>query len=145
MDNGNCFITHPLIEEYGLEKAMKLVKEDVEKELKSNETNNAKLIYQKIEKDGGKYVSFGGRGNYGILVCATSTDEDYYWCFLDKDRNIQFSSCVGGYEILDEDDLPNDLSVLDYLYKHQRKELRNLFLNKMKNKKYDYIFTKIKL
>lgn len=82
---------------------------DVSKEI---ESSNYNLIVKEFEKDGGNIVKFDF-DSYGLLVAVSSTDEDYYWVYLNLDKEnkpkINFSSCVGGYEVIKENELTDEL------------------------------------
>lgn len=83
------------------------IKQDILKELKSKENNNLKLIRTELRKDKGKVVRMGPREdeNIGILICAVSTDEDYYYVVVNNNNGVslRYWSCVGGYEVVEED------------------------------------------
>lgn len=75
--------------------------------LKSDENNNAKLIYEEIKKDQGKYITFtfGGKSDLkyaGILLSIAVSDDDYYYVYLDGNNEIQEMTCVSGYRVTDE-------------------------------------------
>lgn len=75
--------------------------------LQSDEKNNAKLIYEEIKKDQGKYITFtfGGKPDLkyaGILLSIAASDEDYYYVYLDGNNEIQEMTCVSGYKVIDE-------------------------------------------
>ncbi|MBO5003788.1 MAG: hypothetical protein J6D03_00675 [Clostridia bacterium] len=63
--------------------------------------DNIHNIIRACKKDGGKIVSFENV-EFGMLVGATSTLEDYYWIFINENGLLRFTSCVGGYVLLDE-------------------------------------------
>lgn len=46
---------------------------------------------------------------YGILVGCSTTMEDYYWVYLNPDEKLRFSSCVGGFSRLSENEIPDNL------------------------------------
>lgn len=75
----------------------------VKKELEKDGDNTAKLIYNEILRDGGKFVTFNNllSTDQRLLVCAVASDEDYYWVCIDNDLNIRLSSCVGDYDVID--------------------------------------------
>lgn len=85
--------------------------------------SNYHLIMEEIKRDSGKYVSFGGWQS-GFLVGAAMDDEDFYWVFLNSERKVNFSSCVGRYEVLEGPNSP-DFSVLDYIIKNNPEEIKN--------------------
>lgn len=103
--------------------------------------NNAKLIYKDILKDGGKFVSFGSRfNNGGLLVCAVSSDEDYYWAYIESNLKIHLSSCVGGYDIIDGDEV--EFNILNYLIENDPESLYQRVLERFKGTS-DAIFTPV--
>lgn len=90
------------------------------------ESNLPKIILE-IKKDLGKVVDFGhGDKNKGILIGLESTMEDYYYIYLTADKKLHFDSCVGGYKVLEESDVPDELQEIlnspaeqrSILYKH---------------------------
>lgn len=115
------------------------IQHDVDKELKSSENNNAKVIYNEILQDGGNVVSFNG-DECGLLVAAVATDEDYYWVYINSDLKICLSSCVGSYDILEYNDCSFD-TVMEYVNKYPDR-----LIQKIKDKiaqNIDFIFTPI--
>lgn len=75
--------------------------------LKSEEKNNAKIIYEEIKKDQGKYVTFTFCGEsdpkyMGVLLSIAVSDEDYYYVYLDENDEIQEMTCVSGYKVIEE-------------------------------------------
>lgn len=79
-------------------------------------------IVRKVNQDRWKFVTFGGT-EIGVLMCATSTDEDYYYCYIGKDLRLHFSSCVGGYNIVDTNELPLEYSMLKVMLDKDKKTL----------------------
>ena len=63
--------------------------------------SNIWKIRREIKEDALKLVSFSGKDN-GILLCATSTDDDYYYMYIDEGMSIRQSSCVGKYETVSD-------------------------------------------
>lgn len=109
--------------------------------LDEDDDNNAKLIYKDILKDGGKFVSFGSRfNNNGLLVCAVSSDEDYYWVYIESNLKIHLSSCVGGYDIIDGDEV--EFNILKYLIENDPESLYQRVLERFKGTS-DAIFTPV--
>lgn len=77
-----------------------------------DEKSNFFTIKKQLEKDGGKIVTFGDYKSYnkiGLLIGVTSTDEDYYYIYVDGDYNIQSATCVGGYKVVEDNDIPQNL------------------------------------
>lgn len=122
------------------------IKNNLDKELKKDDENNAILINNEINLNGGKFISFGSDINdKGLLVCATATDEDYYWCYVDNQLNIKLSSCVGGFDILDENEINKaEFNMLKYIIENKPNDLKERIIEHFNNK-IDYIFTNIKI
>lgn len=120
------------------------IKAHIEEQLSMNRDNNLKSIKDDIEngKFGGQYVNENGRHYYVVAAC--STIEDYYWVRINKDREIQFSSCVGvPGEVLSE--TPADMSVLDYLLKWEAKDVADKVKSFVESTGKDVLFTKINI
>lgn len=69
-------------------------------------------IKEKLEKDGGKIVTFDdfkSKDEIGLLIGVTSTDEDYYYQYVDSNFKIQNMTCVGGYKVVEDKDIPKNL------------------------------------
>lgn len=65
------------------------------------------LIKKQLERDGGKIVSFAPNVNEtGILIGATSTNEDYYYAFITSEGKMKSMTCVSGYTVADEENFP---------------------------------------
>ena len=67
--------------------------------LKSQEWNNEKLVYNEIKKDQGKFIKFPFGGGEGLLLTIVATDEDYYYAYLTKDKKIRLTTCVSEYKV----------------------------------------------
>lgn len=93
------------------------------------------MLTQTIQKDGGKFVTFGG-GEDGILCAALEQDEKFYFLWLDKDRKTQITSTKDSYKLLR--DIPNNLSVLYYLYQTQRNYVVGVVQNWIEENSNDY-------
>lgn len=78
---------------------------DIDKALESTDDTNIKLIKKEVEEDKGKVVKFDARDIPEILLCAVSSDEDYYYVGIDMDMNLHYSSCVGGYKLVDDESI----------------------------------------
>ena len=111
-------------------------------DVKKNPNSNYNIIINEVNKDGGKYIKFDN-DDIGFLICATSTIEDYYYMYMDKDRNIKMSSCVGGYEIIESPETIQNLSVLSYIRKHDKMYIKEKITRYIKNLKYDKVITNI--
>lgn len=87
--------------------------QEVQKQLNSQDKNNAKIIYNKLIDDVGKKVNFRDEADGGILVCAVASDEDYYYVIVNEnDYKTTFSSCVCKYTIIDENPIQNNKQAL---------------------------------
>ena len=93
------------------------------------------MLTQTLQKDGGKFVTFGG-GEDGILCAALEQDEKFYFLWLDKDRKTQITSTKESYKLLR--DIPNNLSVLNYLYQTQRNYVVGVVQNWVEENSDDY-------
>ena len=111
-------------------------------EVKKDPKSNYNIIVNEVNRDGGKYIKFDN-DDIGFLICATSTIEDYYYMYMDKDRNIKMSSCVGGYEIIESPETIQNLSVLSYIRKHDKMYIKEKITRYIKNLKYDNVITNI--
>lgn len=121
-----------------------LIKEHINEQLSMNEDNNIKSIKADIEngKYGGQYVNENGRHYYVVAAC--STIEDYYWVRINKDREIQFSSCVGvPGEVMNE--VPADMTVLDYLLKWEAEDVAKKVYAYIESTGNDVLFTKVNI
>lgn len=77
-----------------------------------DEESNFFSFKNKLVKDGGKIVTFNDfktNNEIGLLIGVTSTDEDYYYQYVDANYKIQNMTCVGGYKVVDDKDIPNNL------------------------------------
>jgi hypothetical protein len=123
---------------------IKAIKEHIEEQLNMKKDNNLKTIKHEIEDGifGGQYVNENGRHYYVVAAC--STIEDYYWVRINKDREIQFSSCVGvPGEVLSE--TPADMSVLDYLLKWEAEDVAKKVYEYIDSTGHDMLFTKVNI
>ena len=93
------------------------------------------MLTQTLQKDGGKFITFGG-GEDGILCAALEQDEKFYFLWLDKDRKTQITSTKESYKLLR--DIPNNLSVLYYLYQTQRNYVVGVVQNWVEENSDDY-------
>ncbi len=109
---------------------------------RKNKKSNYNVIVNEVNMDGGKYIKFDNN-DIGFLICATSTIEDYYYVYMDKDKNIKMSSCVGGYEVIKPSEIPQNLAVLSYIRKHDKLYIKEIITRYVKNLKYDKVITKI--
>lgn len=73
--------------------------------LESEDNTNAKLIREELKEDKYKVVSFDGNDVEGMLICAVSSDEDYYYVTINKDMMLHYNSCVGKYQTIDNEEV----------------------------------------
>ena len=121
-----------------------IIRHHIEEQLSMDRDNNLKQIKDEIEngKFGGQYVNENGRHYYVVAAC--STIEDYYWVRINKDREIQFSSCVGvPGEVLSEP--PADMTVLDYLLKWEAEDVAKKVYEYIESTGHDMLFTKVNI
>lgn len=101
-----------------------------------DEKNNFFLIQNKLKKDGGKIVTFDdfkSKDEMGLLIGVTSTDEDYYYQYVDVNYKIHNMTCVGGYKVVDDKDINTirSLNRLKRLSKEKTKCIMNLLEEKL--------------
>ena len=123
---------------------IEIIREHIEEQLLMNKDNNIKSIKHEIEDGvfGGQYVNENGRHYYVVAAC--STIEDYYWVRINKDREIQFSSCVcNPGEVLSE--TPADMSVLDYLLRWEAEDVAKKVYSYIDSTGHDMLFTKVNI
>lgn len=139
--NAKTYIYH-ICDEYEWNERLKANNLKWAKEkLDEDGDNNTKLIYKDILKDGGKFVSFGSLPNdVGLLVCAVSSDEDYYWVYIETNLKVHLSSCVGGYEIIEGNEV--EFNILKHLIENDPESLYLRILENFKGTS-DAIFTPI--
>lgn len=139
--NAKTYIYH-ICDEYEWNERLKANSLKWAKEkLDEDGDNNTKLIYKDILKDGGKFVSFGSLPNdVGLLVCAVSSDEDYYWVYIETNLKVHLSSCVGGYEIIEGNEV--EFNILKHLIENDPESLYLRILENFKGTS-DAIFTPI--
>ena len=119
------------------------LKKSVEQVIKfrGDDNNTYSIMKKEIEKYGGKIVSFGTNDD-GLLVGATTTDEDLYWIYIDKDFEVHLSSAVGGFKVIEN---PDD-SFKTLLHGAQSEpENIALIVNERVEDSIDYIFTGLKI
>ena len=119
------------------ERYNEYLKDSIQESLK-DKNNSIHHIMESCRTDGGKIVDIGC-GEYGLLVGATATLEDYYWVIIDKEKKIQFETCVGKYKIVN--DVPEDYKFL--LDKKNESELFNLVIKGVNATMFDIMITPI--
>ena len=121
-----------------------IIRHHIEEQLSMNRENNLKSIKHEIEDGifGGQYVNEAGKNYYVVAAC--STIEDYYWVRINKDREIQFSSCVcNPGKVLNE--TPADMTVLDYLLKWEPEDVAKKVYEYVDSTGHDILFTKVNI
>lgn len=101
--------------------------------LHPEEKCNFFTIKDKVAKDGGKIVTFSDykkEDECGLLIGVVSTDEDYYYKYVDGNLKIQNMTCVGGYKVMNMDDIPQSLNKFK---RGVSKRCTRLILNNLKN------------
>lgn len=73
-----------------------------------------------LERDNGRYVSFGP-GCDGILIGAAYHEKAYQFIFIDKDRKVSYMPGTERYKLVNQ--VSSDLSVLNYIWTHDRKSI----------------------
>lgn len=101
------------------------------------------IIRKEIDKYAGGFVSFGDNDE-GLLVAACMSDEDLYWVYIKENLKVNFSSCVGGFKVIsDEEYIKEHFPQLKHISETQTEDLVHLF-NECFEDKIDYVFTNTK-
>lgn len=82
-------------------------------------------------------------GSIYYVVAAVETDEDYYYVGIDKDRKINFLSCVGNIEVIDDYSHLNT-RVIGYLIRFEHETIVRDVKRYIATIK-DELFTKIRI
>ena len=119
------------------------LKKSVEQVIKfrGDDNDTYSMMKEKIEKYGGKVVSFETNDD-GLLVGATITDEDLYWVYVDKDFKVHLSSAVGGFKVIENPD--NSFKTLLHVAQSEPENIA-LIVNERVEDDIDYIFTGLKI
>lgn len=119
------------------------LKKSVEQVIKfrGDDNDTYSMIKEKIEKYGGKIVSFETNDD-GLLVGATITDEDLYWIYIDKDFKVHLSSAVGGFKVIEYPD--DSFKTLLHIAQNEPENIA-LIVNERVEDSIDYIFTGLKI
>lgn len=119
------------------------LKKSVEQVIKfrGDDNNTYSIMKKEIEKYGGKIVSFGTNDD-GLLVGATTTDEDLYWIYIDKDFEVHLSSAVGGFKVIENPD--DSFKTLLHVAQSEPENIA-LIVNERVEDSIDYIFTGLKI
>lgn len=122
-----------------IEDFAKYIKEEIKKEVNEklkDDNSNASKIYNKLKKDIGKIIKFSSE-DIGILLFASSTDEDYYWVYVDENCKLHGSSCVGKYQL--EENIENYTKLLGL--SRDKNKLKEIIDKFSEENIMDYIFT----
>lgn len=92
---------------------------------------NRKLIQMDFLWDGGKFVKCDW-GKWGILVGVLEDDYDWYWIIEDTDLKLVVSSCVGGYTVAEDNNIPPECTVLQWMQEHDKDGLMNRIKEQLK-------------
>lgn len=119
------------------------LKKSVEQVIKfrGDDNDTYSMMKEKIEKYGGKVVSFETNVD-GLLVGGTITDEDLYWVYVDKDFEVHLSSAVGGFKVVENPD--DSFNNLLHVAQNEPENIAHL-INERVEDTIDYIFTDIKI
>ena len=120
------------------------LKEEIDKviELRGNDGSDTySIIRKEIKEYGGKIVSFEVNDE-GLLVCASITDEDVYWIYVDKEFKVHMSSAVGGFKVVENPD--DSFNNLLHVVQNEPENIAHL-INERVEDTIDYIFTDIKI
>ena len=112
-EEGSRRCSYTIYDRQGYVDAMKeQLKNDVDKTVSErNGHDTYSIIRQSLSNDIGKFVTFSNDGDIsdsdqcGLLVAASTTDEDCYYIYVDKDLNVCFMTAVGGYTVIRDDDI----------------------------------------
>ena len=80
-----------------------------------------------IDYDGGKFIVFSdeiGNLEYGVLVAGIEIKHRLYIAYLTENRDVKIRSIGDKYKIAR--DIPAKMSVLDYLVRTERNDMREL-------------------
>ena len=114
----------------GLKKIRRqTIQRRIDESKKSEEDNNLKLIVNELKEDCGKIVSFYKDNIPLLLVCAVSSEEDYYYVCLEKNMKFHYETCLSKYSIIDDEKIIAEM-----------KEWRKENINDIKNAIYKTLF-----
>jgi hypothetical protein len=114
-----------------------------EKQMRSKNQNNAKLFTKEAPDKCGRFVELS-QGKYGFCLGIVLGDDDYYWLVINQDRKIEFHSGVGYLDYYDDNMLPSQLFILNYLLDNDY----NFIIDTVKNvlsKNSDYLISDLYL
>ena len=99
-----------------------------------------------VEYDGGKFIVFSdevGNLEYGVLVAGIEIDHRLYVAYLTENRDVKIRSIGDRYKIAR--DIPAKMSVLDYLIRRERNDMRKLVTNIIESNEHWNLVTEIGL
>ena len=118
------------VNENGLKKIRRqTIQRRIDESKKSEEDNNLKLIANELKEDCGKIVSFYKDNIPLLLICAVSSEEDYYYVCLEKNMKFHYETCLSKYSIIDDEKIIAEM-----------KEWRKENINDIKNAIYKTLF-----
>ena len=118
------------VNEKGLRKIRRMtIQRRIYELQKSEEDNNLKLIVNELKEDCGKIVNFYEDKTPLLLICAVSSEEDYYYVCLEKNMKFHYESCVSKYSIIDDEKIIAEM-----------KEWQKENMNEIKNAIYKTLF-----
>lgn len=117
------------VDENGLKKIRRqTIQRRIDESKKSEEDNNLKLIVNELKEDCGKIVSFYGDNTPLLLICAVSTEEDYYYVCLEKNMRFHYETCVSKYSIIDDEKIITEMKEWQ---KENMNEIKNVIYKKL--------------
>ena len=119
------------------------LKKSVEQVIKfrGDDNDTYSMMKEKIEKYGGKIVSFETNDD-GLLVGATITDEDLYWVYVDKDFEVHLSSAVSGFKVIEYPD--DSFKTLLHVAQSEPENIARI-VNERVEDSIDYMFAGLKI
>lgn len=118
------------VNEKGLKKIRRqTIQRRIDEAKKSEEGNNLKLIANELKEDCGKIVSFYEDNTPLLLICAVSSEDDYYYVCLEKNMKFHYETCVSKYSIIDDEKIIAEM-----------KEWQKENINEIKNAIYKTLF-----
>lgn len=118
------------VNEKGLKKIRRqTIQRRIDECKKSEEDNNLKLIVNELKEDCGKIVSFYEDNTPLLLICAVSSEDDYYYVCLEKNMKFHYETCVSKYSIIDNESIITEM-----------KEWQKENMNEIKNAIYKKLF-----
>lgn len=90
--------------------------------------NIREYVTRSVERDGGKFVQFDEPGACGLLIGGVTYKKRIYFAYLNADRQVSLFETKERYRWLKPDE-NNNLSVLRYLYRHQRNAVIEMVQN----------------